>query len=572
VRTPKIIKILCSVLILCLLSAAIPTWAGELGVVTENIVNIRSGPGTNYKILTKVYKGESYTVLGKSDKWVKIKLNNGQEGWICGDYFNVFAVADKKVVTNYNKINLRQGPGTGYARVGMVDQGIVLTVLQSENGWYKVITPTGGQAWIAGWLVTEQTTPAPGSNPEPEPNPNPGPGTGNENGNIIDSQYPQVMVTGSVVNIRAAGNLNAQVLDKVPQGTILPVLNKSGDWYYVQLNNGVKGWIASWYTTAASSGTSSGTVPSRSGTSEVLSAPLSAGRTFRILESSGRLVLVLEGWGQGQYETAVDKSGKQVTLRLDGTTTINYDGKLNRLGIENIRIGTQGDKSLITLLCSFVPALSTDTEGNTTYLNLGVDTNQGLGGRLIVIDPGHSGVGVSGSLDPGAIGPRTGLHERVVTLDIANKLKILLESAGARVIMTHTYSTALSLAGRAEIANQNRADIFVSIHANSTNNRNTAGHTTYYYAPASDPVLGSQRYNRMRLASLVQQGMVQVAGRANLGIKESNYAVLRETRVPSILVETAYLSNPEEELLLGQDSFRQKLAEGIFRGIVAYFN
>ena len=61
-------------------------------------------------------------------------------------------------------------------------------------------------------------------------------------------------------------------------------------------------------------------------------------------------------------------------------------------------------------------------------------------------------------------------------------------------------------------------------------------------------------------------------GRRDIGILEANFAVLRETRVPSILVETAFLSDREEEKLLGQDWYRQKLAEGIFNGIKAYFN
>ena len=83
--------------------------------------------------------------------------------------------------------------------------------------------------------------------------------------------------------------------------------------------------------------------------------------------------------------------------------------------------------------------------------------------------------------------------------------------------------------------------------------------------------MASQRYNRQKLAIMIQRELVRVVGRQDRGVIERNYAVLRETRVPSVLVETAFLSNPTEEILLGQEPFRQKLAEGIFQGIRAYF-
>ncbi|MDD2432654.1 MAG: N-acetylmuramoyl-L-alanine amidase, partial [Clostridia bacterium] len=77
---------------------------------------------------------------------------------------------------------------------------------------------------------------------------------------------------------------------------------------------------------------------------------------------------------------------------------------------------------------------------------------------------------------------------------------------------------------------------------------------------------------RQKLATLVQRELVKSGGRRDVGVREENYAVLRETRVPSILVETAFLSDREEEILLSQDWYRQKLAEGIANGLKAYFD
>ena len=633
---PQYKWILCSLIIFCLLFASVPAWAEELGVVTGSTANIRTGPGTSNAILTKVSKGESFMVLAQNDSWVKIRLHNGQEGWISNSLLNVQTISGKKVVVKDNGINLRKGPSTSYAVVTKVQSGAVLTVLETKSGWHKVLTTNGVQAWIAGWLVTEQTNSVPPSSGGSTTanqvvqitgkivNVRSGPGTGygivtkiglnekhqflaeqkgwykiqvgNKQGWVISSlakltqtvpatptvpdpvlpttppeivpQSSLLVVTGDIVNIRSAGNLEAEVLDKVSRGTRLSALAKAGDWYQVQLNSGAKGWIAAWLTEPVN-----GSTPSRGGGTEVLSAPLAEGKNFRVLDVAGRPTLVLEGLQQDQYTVTVSKDTKTIKLELDSATQINYDGNLTRLGVQNLKITPQGDKTLITLIFTYIPAesISFDSDKSTSYISIGAETSQGLAGKLIVVDPGHSSTQTGGWLDPGAIGPITKLQERDITLSISLKLKALLESAGARVIMTHTNSTALSLAERAAIANNNGAAIFVSIHANSSVNKSLSGHSTYFYAPAGDELLGSQRYNRQKLASLVQREMLKAAGRKDIGILESNFAVLRETRVPSILVETAFLSDREEEVLLGKDSFRQQLAEGVFRGIEAYF-
>lgn len=569
--TPKYKGILCSLAALGMFLTSIPVSAGELGVVTGNVVNLRTGPGTTNAVIAKVAKGESYPVLTQSDGWAKIRLNNGQEGWISRDYLNVQTIPDNKYVIITGKVvNLRSGPGTGYSIIAKTGLNEKYPLLAEQKGWYKILVGNK-QGWISATLsklvqeapvtppATTPTTPpaAPPSVPNPGTVPVPQP----------DPQS-SLVVTGDIVNIRSSGNLEAQILDKVSRGTRLPVLNKAGDWYQVQLSNGKIGWIAGWLVEVSSSA-----APSRGGGTEVLSAPLSEGKSFKILDVIGRPTLVLEGWQQDQYKVGVQKQDKTITLELDGATKINYTGNLTRLGIQNLKITPQGDKALINLTFAYTPAesITYDADKAISYLSIGADTSKGLEGKLIVVDPGHSGVQNGGILDPGAIGRYTNLQERTVTLDISQRLRTLLENAGARVIMTHNGITPLSLTERAGVANNNGAAIFVSIHCNSSTNKSLNGHTTYFYAPVGDELLGAQRYSRQKLAALVQREMVKAAGRKDQGIKEENFAVLRETRVPSILVETAFLSDRDEEILLGQPYFRQKLAEGIFNGIKAYF-
>ncbi|MBS4024349.1 MAG: N-acetylmuramoyl-L-alanine amidase, partial [Clostridia bacterium] len=194
-----------------------------------------------------------------------------------------------------------------------------------------------------------------------------------------------------------------------------------------------------------------------------------------------------------------------------------------------------------------------------------------LDGKVIVLDPGHGGINSIGINDPGAIGP-SGLIERDIVIDISHQLKKMLEEKGATVEMTRTgNSTNLSLEGRANLANNLGADIFVSIHANASLSPLQNGTSVFYYAPL-DNEFGSQRSARRLLAQSIQTELVNGLKLRNMGIIEKNLAVLRYTTMPSALVEVAYISNPAEEKLLANAAFRKRTAEGIMQGIVQYFS
>ncbi|MDX9872829.1 MAG: N-acetylmuramoyl-L-alanine amidase, partial [Clostridia bacterium] len=298
--------------------------------------------------------------------------------------------------------------------------------------------------------------------------------------------------------------------------------------------------------------------------------PIAPGKTIKIIDSAGRPILQLEGWTSNQYK--ISSSGNKITLELDGPTDRNYQGSNSRLGLQNIKIYGQGQKAFVELTFVFAPiqSVSYDEAKKTARIQINAAQAKGLAGKIIVIDPGHASVQPGGWLDPGTVG-KNGLKEKDVNIDLAYKVMSMLQQNGARVIMTHSGQTTLSLAGRAAIANSAGADIFVSIHVNSNPNPALSGHTTYYYAPYSNPVLYAQTLSRQKLATVVQQELVKAAGRANQGVLTANFAVLRETLVPSILVETAFMSNATEMNLLTTDAFRQKLALGIYNGIEAYF-
>ena len=151
------------------------------------------------------------------------------------------------------------------------------------------------------------------------------------------------------------------------------------------------------------------------------------------------------------------------------------------------------------------------------------------------------------------------------------KLRDLLEDAGATVLMTRESDIRLGLPERSDMANKAEADMFISIHANSSTNTAPSGIQVYYYAPSSNANLYAQSYVRKTLAEQVSSGMQNATGTASK-VYTANYAVLRENDRPSILVETGFLSNEEEEALLAKDSYRQDLAEGIYEGVLNYLN
>ena len=192
-------------------------------------------------------------------------------------------------------------------------------------------------------------------------------------------------------------------------------------------------------------------------------------------------------------------------------------------------------------------------------------TTGGIGGKTIVLDPGHGGS------DPGAIGP-TGLQEKQVTLPIAEYLKSILEAKGAKVILTRTTDVDVygphasgvdELQARVNVANGNRADAFISIHINSFSNPNVGGIATYYFD-------GSDQSKK--LASAVQGQIAEHSGfNGDRGIQPGNLYVLRHSLMPSILVELGFISNPKEEGHLKEMSTRQEFANELAKGLELYF-
>jgi len=215
----------------------------------------------------------------------------------------------------------------------------------------------------------------------------------------------------------------------------------------------------------------------------------------------------------------------------------------------------------------------------------------------IVIDPGHGGH------DTGTIGP-TGLMEKDLCLDVALRLGKLIQQKlpGADVVFTRSDDTFIPLEERTRIANEAKADMFVSIHANSSQDPDARGIETYYLNLKGSPeamevaarenatsdqgiheledlvkqIARTEKIDESReFAEDVQDSLskrVQKAARPvrNRGVRKAPFLVLIGADMPSILTEISFLSNPADERLLKQPEHRQRVAEGIFQGIAGY--
>jgi N-acetylmuramoyl-L-alanine amidase len=219
----------------------------------------------------------------------------------------------------------------------------------------------------------------------------------------------------------------------------------------------------------------------------------------------------------------------------------------------------------------------------------------GLGIARIVIDPGHGGH------DPGAM--NMGLSEAELVLDVALRLeRLLVKQPGVEVVMTRRSNVFVPLEERTAMANREGADLFLSIHANASEDDRARGVETYFLNfapnPAAEAIAARENAASARtmrqlpdivkaialnnkldesrdFASLVQTSMLDRLKRSNkgvkdLGVKQAPFMVLIGATMPSILAEISFLTNHQEAALLRGNTYRQQIAEALLNGVMRY--
>jgi N-acetylmuramoyl-L-alanine amidase len=212
----------------------------------------------------------------------------------------------------------------------------------------------------------------------------------------------------------------------------------------------------------------------------------------------------------------------------------------------------------------------------------------------VVLDPGHGGH------DVGTHGP-TGLFEKDLVLDISQRLAALLrDRLGSEALLTRSDDTYVSLEGRTKIANDNKADLFLSIHANSSPVKSVTGVETYYLnfttsrsaldiasrenATAESSIFDlKDMLEKIALRDKVEESrefasrlqtslytLTKASAAKNRGVKKAPFVVLIGAQMPSVLAEIGFLTNASDEALMRKNEHRQKIAEALYKGIAAY--
>lgn len=185
-------------------------------------------------------------------------------------------------------------------------------------------------------------------------------------------------------------------------------------------------------------------------------------------------------------------------------------------------------------------------------------TTKPLSQPLIVLDPGHGGN------DEGA--KVSTVMEKKITLTTALLTKRLLEELGYRVILTRSRDIYIPLSGRANIANKNEGDLFVSIHFNAAPNAAAKGIEIFYYNKEK-----SKRTQMSRqLANNILYYLLDETEALSRGVKKGNHHVTRETTMPAVMVEGGFITNPDERTLLKDRAYLTKIADGIAKGVDKY--
>ena len=373
----------------------------------------------------------------------------------------------------------------------------------------------------------------------------------------VISNGTAVYVTGDVVNLRLGAGTNHERAGQVLEGDKLTICGSDKDndgkvWYQVEMEDGAKLWIASWLVSSKADN-SGANVSTGARTEAQLKQPVQNGRktVFAIKNREGNVYSV----------NAVSET--QLTLMLDNVT-VNRS-LMAQKGDFSLQVTTADNgKAKVTLDYRKGSYADVVQEGDWLVLNC-YQTGNTLAGRTIVLDPGHGGVDVGGQ----------GITMKHVTdadigYTVAVKLQKLLEAEGAHVVFTRgdlARNERVFMTERIEMSNNLEPDIYISIHANSTEEQTKAtGAETYTY----NGNIYTQKAMADNLAEHIRAGLATTTGEKSV-TKSANFYVLRMNNHPSVLVETAYLSNPHDEALLATDTYRQKLAEGIYAGVVEYF-
>lgn len=536
--------------------------------ITGNYVNLRTSPDMTAGIIEVLPRGTMLKLLAANTGWYQVQLNSGCTGWVSKSYAEpvpdgalpsenqepssrsqLLPVGASQVRITGNYVNTRTGPGLSYNVIDVIPRGTVLGLLGATGEWYQVQLNSSRTGWVSK-NYTELIQ-----------------GGDSVSGERPDSRKPladsplglAVIESKPVAVLAGPSSVEGPVGTALP-GSRLPIWQEQGNWWLVELDDGRRGWLATSLATLA---------PYRPPIGEDNKNLKISGLEVNSLTDHIQIVVKANrafSYNTSRWDNRLIVDIKGATLSIPARQEVL---EVNHAPLSRVRAG-QFTADTVRIVFDLNGGAALTSAAASDGLGLIFQLRQpSITNLRIVIDPGH-GTDPEG-VDPGAIGPG-GTREKDVNLAISLKLAELLRAAGATVYLTRSGETIpYSLAERAYYANDINGDIFISIHANASTSSDKSGTATYFYAPYGDE-LGEQRGERWRLANSIQEALVAMLGRKDMGVQEDNFSVLRNTAMASVLVEVAFISNSTEEKLLADPVFQARAAQGIFNGINEYIS
>lgn len=557
--------------------------AQQEGTVTASVLNVRASPSVTTEIVMKLKKGDKVVIKESTQEWYKIAAQS-KVGYVHKQYIQVAAkestsskTFETTIMVNEQKLELEfeppmeKVPGgerllVPFSAIGKA-LGINFSWSQAEKKVFAsdktqnihvVLTINDVSAIVNNEIVKLDTPPKVLQNRTMLPlrffaetfgaevNWDQATKTVTINRVLkiaevieqVKSITPNqlegltAIVTTNTLNVRSGPNATADILAKLLKDQAVTVIDFEAEWLKIR-HGGIIGYVHSGYVELSDE----------------------YGQKVKGLVNPSS-----EVQGEHRILSWSKIANPSIASKLVGNTlTVTSDAvlveriNLKNEAIENINYEDKGSGTELTIVIrEGYTAVVYDTLGKVTISLL----KKSAKGKRIVIDAGHGGK------DPGAMA--NGLKEKEIILDVSLRVKKLLENAGVEVIMSRTNDTFLELAERVELANKLKADAFVSIHANATGNESVNGTETFWNATYSGE-------ESKKLAQYIQNQLLEKLGTYDRRVKEANFYVIRNTRMPSVLVELGFMTNKQEAERLATNEFRQKSADAIFQGIMEFY-
>ncbi|MEH7300237.1 SH3 domain-containing protein [Neobacillus drentensis] len=398
---------------------------GTIAKANTDQLRIRSGPGTSFRIVGFLNRGQEVSILDQNENWYKVSSSFG-EGWVTRDFLVLKTEpADKPKATstqtssgivNADTLNIRKESSATGTVIGKLTKGTIVSIYSKEKNWLEI-----GFANLKGWVSAEFVD------------------TDGKAGKDTSKNEPIGMngtVTANSLSVRSGSSLNAVIIGTVTGGQSFPILEENNNWAKIEYKSGKFGWVAGWYLEKSKASTQSGqAVKDRNVTI------LHNGTNIRA--SANVQADVIERANEGTNYPVQNVVNDWYEVKLKNGKTGFVAGWI--VSINNSK--TQIEKS-----------------GGEGYLK----------NKTIVLDPGHGGG------DNGTTGA-SGTLEKELTLRTARLLYDKLRAAGADVYLTRNSDSFIPLPSRVSTAQSYNADAFISLHYDSNLDRSVRGMTGYYY-------------------------------------------------------------------------------------------